>query len=154
MAFRKGTRGTLSVDENLPEPASDPVLFALCDVVADIVDDLQIGISEDRPAGLPDTVCHELPVREGKVCPRRHRTEIPPSLAGGNRHACKLAVDDADAVLFHTMLHQIEIVCANLVAEAPRSAVDQHDHLPFAGAEPPRGDGIEDFGHASDFHKR
>src|SRR5215470_16650017 len=110
MAWGKGTRGTLPVHTQPPWLAVHNVGFELADIMADIVDDLDVHVLgcplQDFSKSLADLVGDELPIGKGKIRRAVHRTNIFLDLRQGERRTAKLSVRSGNARLHRGLLHE------------------------------------------------
>ncbi len=89
------------------------------------------GVAAQHPLERPPRpVGDELAVAEGVVRRRRHRAQVVLPLPGADGGASELLVRQVDAVLLGRLLHHVQVVLARLMAQAPRAAVDEGQHLP------------------------
>ena len=87
------------------------------------------GVAIEAPEHLAHAVRDDLAVRPGEVRGRAHRAEVPLSLGRRERRARELAVGEVDVVLRHDLIHQPDVVGADLMSETARAAVNQHGDL-------------------------
>src|SRR3990172_4243733 len=131
-----GAGGALAVDEHFALLAVDCVLLPLGDVVADVVDDAHFGRRAEQPLdGAAGEVGDGLAVGPGEVRGASHGAEVVAAFLGVDGDAGKLPVGQLDRVPLHGLAHPLEIIRADLVAEAARAAVDEDDDLVGAQAE-------------------
>src|SRR5258708_4387318 len=109
MVFWKCARRPFSMHEETAPRAMDFMFLELRDVVTDIVHDPEIAVAENSFKCPASQVCHDLTIRKGKVCRGSHCSEVLLALPGCYRNARELPVDYRYSVLFHSLLHEIEI---------------------------------------------
>jgi hypothetical protein len=121
------------VDDELHRLALDEMALELGGVVADVVDHREpqrLGRrAEDPPHHLAHLVRDHLPVGEGGVGGRRQRPEVRLPLGRAERRAGELPVPHRDPVGGHDLVEGPQVVGADLMPEAPRAAMEHHQHL-------------------------
>src|SRR5665647_2940163 len=114
------------------------MLLELRDVVRDVVDERHLAGREPEP--LPqeftDRMRDRLSVRPGVIRSGPHGPDVVPSFGTPDRSAGKLAVGEGKPVALRSGLESLDVVRADLVAEAARAAVDHHRDRP--GLDPER----------------
>ena len=129
----------------------------LRDVVADVVEKPHPEFPRPHPQrlfeSLPCPVHEHLPVRPGIVRRAGHRSEVVPAPVRVQPGAGKLAVGQVDPDLPHMFDHPRQVIVANLVAETPGAAVNQHADLSRLKAESRGGGFVEDLLHDLDLEE-
>src|SRR5574341_2521681 len=87
--------------------------------------------SQDFLKGLTGIVRQHLPVGKGIIGSAAHGSHVTLPFRRVERSTYQLAVGQFDAVLVDRLLKFIHIVGANLMAKAPRAAMDLHRQLPL-----------------------
>src|SRR5512142_2072257 len=77
----------------------------------------------ERPAR---RMCQQLSIRKCKVCGGAHCTQVCLAFRRIQRRADQFPVGQVDAILADCALKGLYIVCADLVPEAARAAMDLH----------------------------
>ena len=125
MTGREGARGALAVDEHVA-PA---VALALGDVVGDVVDLPRAGRrvgAEHAADRLAHVVRHRVAVGPREVGRRRHGGEVGLALGRGRGRAGELAVGQRGSRGAPSAASmRLDVVRADLVAEAARAGVDE-----------------------------
>src|SRR5205823_3699276 len=80
---------------------------------------------------LPNLLNDYLAVDEGEVRGARHRSVVVLPFSGVEGEGCELPIPHLDSRSFHPAFEVPDIICRNLVPEAPASAVDHYDDLVF-----------------------
>src|SRR5262249_52106606 len=119
MACGKRARGALSVHPHFAELG---VLLGLHEVVADLVDQLQIFL-EDLPESLRDLLVDDEPIEDGVVPTRRDGVEIALEVLRVGREVAEIEIGDLRVLL----LRHLEVVSREAMAEAATSGVDLNE---------------------------
>ena len=130
----EGSRGAFAVNDQLDRLAVHDVALDLGRVVADVVDDGEPErarvLAEDARKDLAHAMRDHLPVGERAVGGSGHGAEVRLAVLRPKRRAGELPVPDGNAVARHHLIEAPDIVGRDLMAEAPRSAMEHHTHLP------------------------
>ena len=130
------------------------MFFPLGHVVGDVVDHAHLGgLAEKTLEGAAGEVGDALAVGPGEVGGGGHGAQVVAALGGVDRDAGQLPVGQLDVVAAHGLAHLLEVVGADLVAEAARAGVDEHDDLPFNQAHSFSRFGMEDALDVLDFQE-
>src|SRR5439155_24549602 len=117
----------------------DLVALELCEVVRDVVNErhaeVACGSGERLGERTPQAVGEHVTVGTSVVRRGGHRSHVMASLRRLYRDARQLPVGHPDPVRGHRTVHRPNLVCADLMADAPRTAVDHDDELPFEETE-------------------
>lgn len=102
---------------------------------------------EDLLEALTDVVGQDLAVAEGEVRRTGHRLQVILPLRAIDGRAHQLLVGQLDAVFMDHPLEALEVIGADLVAEAAGAAMDLDGDLPLEEPHPLRAHRIEDLIH-------
>lgn len=140
--------GALPVHEDIRRVAVHVVALLLGDVVRHVVHHVHAhglrGVAQDPLERLPDPVGDHLPVGPGVVRAAAHGAVVVVAQVRVQGRAGQLPVGKADSVPLDVALHLLEVVRRDLVAAAPRSAVDGDRDRPLPQAEGSRRPFVED----------
>src|SRR5271166_4573368 len=139
MAGGKRSRRPLTMHANLRAPAlADVVILELGDVMGDVVNEvhpeLLPGLAENPRKDLTRLVSQELAVAPGEVGRRAHGSQVILPFRTAHRRTRELRVWQLEPILPGSVLEHLQIVVADLVAQASRPGVNQYRDLPFAQA--------------------
>ena len=128
MAGRERPCRPLPVNAKAPLFAADPVGFKLGDVVAHVVDQVsRVGefLAKKLSQRAAHVVADELSVRKREIGRRVHRADVRLGFGGGQGGAAELLIGQVDPVLADRSHHGVEVIVAHLVAQTPRSGMDE-----------------------------
>lgn len=117
VAGRQGTGGALAVHAQEPRLPVDVVVLELGQVVRDVVEQVELGVTERGGERLAGGDGEELAVGASVVRGRGHRTQVVAPLSRRHRRARQLRVGHGDAVARHGCLHDADVVGADLMAQ-------------------------------------
>ena len=135
MSRPEGPRRALAMDVELLSLAVDLVLLDLAGVVRDVVEQRQFRPGEELGEGLPRQMRQDLAIGQGAVDAGAHRAVVLPAHVGLDRGAGQFPVGQLHAVLGGRLDHAGGEVRGDLVAQAPRAAVDHHGDVVEGQAE-------------------
>ena len=129
MARPECARGALAMNEESAYLAVDFMLFLFACVVRNVVEQAHIGRGKNLAKGLAHQVCNDLAVGHGAIHGRAHGSQVVPARCRVYGRASQLALGQRNPVAASLSQHGLEIVGADLMAQAARAAVDAHHHL-------------------------
>ena len=107
--------GALTVDEDLPLHAADPVPFELGHVVTDVVNQIHTaGCSHDPGKDIPDPVGDHMAVGESVIHGRAHGPVVPAPEFGTERRMDEFAVGKPGGP--EGVFHEFDVISGDLVA--------------------------------------
>ncbi len=134
MAGAERTSCALTMDTYHSLDAVDDVIFELCDVMADVIDELKAEFAWTNPErlyeGVRRQVHHDLAVTPCEVGCRCHRAQVVLSLWRGDGHGRKLLVGKDNLVLCHRRADYPQVIVAGLMAEPAGAGMNQEGNLP------------------------
>jgi len=98
-------------------------------------------------------MCQHLPVGKGKIGCGTHGTQVSLSLLAIHRSTNQFPIRERYSITANCSLELLDIVCANLVPEAARTAVDLHNKAAIMETKNAARLCIEYFIHDIDFNE-
>src|SRR3990172_9572239 len=139
MTGPEGARRTFSVHiEQAPSPF-DLVPFRLARIMRHVEQRFDPCLRKKMPECAPRQMCENLAVGERHVDGGVHRAEVLLALGRMDRRAGEFAVRKFQSEALCGLGKAHEVIGADLVPQAARSAVDRYDRLPLREAEGQRG---------------
>ncbi len=133
MAWGESTGSPLSMNANPLLASIDLVVLEFGDVMADVVDEIQLeslGAHPHHPLkGFPDPVGNHLPVSKGEISRTGHGGPVPLALIGADGGTTELPIRQFDSIFRGRLKHYLDVIVAHLVSQASRSRVNGHGHL-------------------------
>ncbi len=137
----EGPRGAFAMHAHVDHPFSHRVGFQLGHVVRDIVNLEEMMVFQFPGQHLfertSDMVGQHLAVGKCIIGGGLHGGVVVSAFRAAQWRTDQLAIGQIDAVFAHGFLEEIDIVGADLMPEAPRSAMDLDHHLPDEDTDSP-----------------
>src|SRR5215467_4325330 len=129
MAWTKSPRGSLAMHEQRFLDTANDMLFDLARVVGHIVQKLQSGFRLNLGESLPRQMRQNLTIGQGAVDAGPHGAEVFLAEWRMDRGTGQLTIRKFEALCRRTLHHPAEEVCADLMSQPTRAAVNAQDHV-------------------------
>src|SRR5512141_1956301 len=135
MAGTEGPRRALAMDEETSGLSVDNMLLDFAGVMGNIVQQRECRLREEIGEDLPDQVRDDLTIGKGAIDCRAHRAEILLPHLRIDRGTGQFPIRQFDMVPSCVDGHALEKLCADLMAESARTAMDADDKVSCAESE-------------------